>query len=839
MKAMGNAERRSAENRSGQTGRWVGFAVAFLGILLVVSMNLRAQGVRYDNIVLGPRGGPVASAKVAVCAAGATTSTTPCSPLATVYSDEALTKPMANPFQVDSLGNYGFWAAPGHYVVQIYGSGVTSRVMNVFLPCDPSDCSMASASISSITAGTLNLTGSLTVNGRAVATEPEPDDAVMYVSPNGNDSASGMSWGSAKQTLYAAVVANQAEGGGTIFVAPNTACGGPVSGQGLWLTGYASPPTGWIQVSHPMKIVGVGASSVTSQNAPAPGVLVNCGSTGSNTPLWISGTTWVANLEFDNLIFSSNANHALELGISPTGDATASNANDIVFRNDSFHIPNASTGGPTIEMGNNVFWVRFYDTGIDANADAAALSDAHEGVVVNPNPTGTQTNVGSSGLLFFYNTVINNGGIRFYGNGTNGGSLVVKDLTTESQNDGSAAVWITDDQALGNYRVANVTVADATVTPTYAVKLDGTAATPGVLVVSNANGDGQDYSGPMTLLGGNSDSFGQITSESPLQQEQQGFEWGSVWSPYFNDGFADFGLKNAPWPNLVSWSPNIPSESGVNWTNETGGTLTQVTAPDGTQNAWETPSTVSGGISFYAHTLGVTAGDYFIAGGWAKSATYEYPFNLNSNTTGCVQSISQPSVGNGITKRYNGSGWQWSFEVLKVLLTENCQINFSSGGANASQAYFAPFLIHIPASSGFTDSGVLNLAANIGQFPSLSQAGVVSTLAGHPIAFGGSGDNYFAILDHNALTSNQTFDFPNASGTIALAGANGVSAGTITLSGGSGSHTFAKPYGAAPVCTASDTTGAAAVKVTSSATAVSISGTGTDVVAWICSPTTN
>ena len=36
---------------------------------------------------------------------------------------------------------------------------------------------MANASFSSITAGALNLTGSLTVNGRPVATEPKAGDA--------------------------------------------------------------------------------------------------------------------------------------------------------------------------------------------------------------------------------------------------------------------------------------------------------------------------------------------------------------------------------------------------------------------------------------------------------------------------------------------------------------------------------------------------------------------------------------------------------------------------------------------------------------------------------------
>jgi hypothetical protein len=84
-----------------------------------------------------------------------------------------------------------------------------------------------------------------------------------------------------------------------------------------------------------------------------------------------------------------------------------------------------------------------------------------------------------------------------------------------------------------------------------------------------------------------------------------------------------------------------------------------------------------------------------------------------------------------------------------------------------------------------------------------------------------------------------TMTFPNASGMLGLAGANGVSAGTITLSSGSGSHTFPKPYTFAPVCTATDTTSPTKVMVTSSPTAVSVTGAGSDVVAWVCAPSAN
>lgn len=85
----------------------------------------------------------------------------------------------------------------------------------------------------------------------------------------------------------------------------------------------------------------------------------------------------------------------------------------------------------------------------------------------------------------------------------------------------------------------------------------------------------------------------------------------------------------------------------------------------------------------------------------------------------------------------------------------------------------------------------------------------------------------------SALTST------GAGGTMASIGANGISAGTITLLGGIGSHSFDVPYASPPVCTATDASRAAAVRITSTATAVSLIGADGDKVAWICTPAAN
>src|SRR6266700_2913809 len=118
-----------------------------------------AQGSRKDDIVFNSRGIPLAGATVRVCTMPA--SGQPCTPLALIYSDAALTQALANPTTTDGLGNYSFYAAPGKYEIEISGPGITTKqIPNVILPNDPS-----SPTFNGISAFSLNLGGNLTVNG--------------------------------------------------------------------------------------------------------------------------------------------------------------------------------------------------------------------------------------------------------------------------------------------------------------------------------------------------------------------------------------------------------------------------------------------------------------------------------------------------------------------------------------------------------------------------------------------------------------------------------------------------------------------------------------------------
>lgn len=58
--------------------------------------------------------------------------------------------------------------------------------------------------------------------------------------------------------------------------------------------------------------------------------------------------------------------------------------------------------------------------------------------------------------------------------------------------------------------------------------------------------------------------------------------------------------------------------------------------------------------------------------------------------------------------------------------------------------------------------------------------------------------------------------------------------GTLTLSGGAGTLTFAKPFTVAPICVGTDTTATNAVKISTTTTAATFAGTTTDVIAYQC-----
>ena len=90
LAAPGAAHAQAPNQRGRRRTRLLIRACVLAALLLVVFVPVGSgQGSRKDDIVLNRFGQPVAGATVTVCTSGATG--TPCSPLASIYSDVALT----------------------------------------------------------------------------------------------------------------------------------------------------------------------------------------------------------------------------------------------------------------------------------------------------------------------------------------------------------------------------------------------------------------------------------------------------------------------------------------------------------------------------------------------------------------------------------------------------------------------------------------------------------------------------------------------------------------------------------------------------------------------------
>jgi hypothetical protein len=160
-----------------RTAAWILAALATVALgQFFAAPAASAQGSRKDDIVFGPSGHPISGATVTVCQATATG--TPCSPLATIYTDATLTVPALNSFQGDGIGNYYFYAPPGRYLVQITGPQITGTITfpDVILPADLSSTA-AGNNISAFgltLGGNLSVTGNATITGTLTATNFNP-----------------------------------------------------------------------------------------------------------------------------------------------------------------------------------------------------------------------------------------------------------------------------------------------------------------------------------------------------------------------------------------------------------------------------------------------------------------------------------------------------------------------------------------------------------------------------------------------------------------------------------------------------------------------------------------
>lgn len=336
-------------------------------VLLLIPLGASAQGIRYDNVLQGQEGVAIAGANVEVCSTSGNNATYPCSVPASIYSNQALTTSISQPQTTSSTGSYGFWAAPGHYVLQIWGAGVTSTSWDIFLPCDYSATAGTSGACSvALAAGNgISITGSLNTFTITNNTVPATSDGVQYVSTNGSDSNDGLSWGTAKLTLSAAETALSS--GGIIHEAGTESISAPVTtttadiriecvkGAGFTLTGTA--------------YLGMNGSNDS---------ILGCSFSGSTSNAAVSSTADGFSF-LDNSVtgFSTTNGGNGELEIySGDGDVIASNSFSNNVNYDIFGNPNAN--GSVLKnlriYGNKAGEIILHATGAGAGIEGASVT---------------------------------------------------------------------------------------------------------------------------------------------------------------------------------------------------------------------------------------------------------------------------------------------------------------------------------------------------------------------------------------------------------------------------------------------------------------------------------
>ena len=339
----------------------------------------REQGTRYDGVVQGEQGIPASGATIVVCTQPANVTSTPCTPLANLYTDTTLTAAAPNPLNSDGLGNFHFYAAPGMYTLQIYGPGINTYTMtDVLLPINPSNAQFGSVSATSLSVGgNASITGTLTAGSLAASlaatsnAQLKGTGVVPYVDTNSSgcggagcsDSNDGKSLGSAMATIDHALCslpagncANQIAGNGTIYFTDGSSANS-TSTCGVWLMGvldpnYSSPPSCWLKVpsgAGGISLIGIAKASYgPNTQIPRAGIVGGSSADRNHPGIWLSGTNeaiYIANAAVQypgrGIVVGECSNN------TRTGTCQVASA---FFDNDTANLNSASGNGPAWDI---------------------------------------------------------------------------------------------------------------------------------------------------------------------------------------------------------------------------------------------------------------------------------------------------------------------------------------------------------------------------------------------------------------------------------------------------------------------------------------------------------
>ena len=492
----------------------IGAILTLLGTLALlgaatppVDAQSSSAGSRKDDIIFGPSGHPIAGATITVCQSTATG--TPCSPLATIYTDATLTTPASNPFAGDGIGNYHFYAPAGRYLVQISGPGMTTQTYpDVILPADLS----STASGNNISAfglslgGNLSVAGNATINGTLTTTNFNPGT----FSPSSLAITGDASIGGPRPYIDVTAPQYGAKGDGSVNDGPaiqaaiNAACATTIGGQSMHpdvflppgyyvVTQTQTPSTSAaLTIACDVRLRGGGAFGPQFTRTTESWIIAQAGASPNAAPLLsITGS----DIEVDNLQLDG-WNQAVY--VSGAG---------VQFDRVTLRVTHQTGMADNVPLKiTDSLWVWVTNSTLSAASGTlpAALIDGE-------NIAGTSD---VTYAIFFSDDILSGGGVvydqRTAPPGPIPGWMVFRNVTDESSAEPffTAESTTSNSYAIGNLEFDNIQMADSTGNPPPIFETASGVTGTGIRVMHSLGGPAVEPLSGSTIYGYATDGFG-------------------------------------------------------------------------------------------------------------------------------------------------------------------------------------------------------------------------------------------------------------------------------------------------------------------------------------------
>ncbi len=553
---------------------------------------------------------------------------------------------------------------------------------------------------------------------------PVSSIAIQYVSPQGNDANSGLSWALSKLTIYNAICSlpggncsTQIAGSGTIYVAPGSA-ENSTSTCGIWIMGaadpnFSSPPACWLKSSGTQNVHIIGITDgAGAPNPHRPRTPVTGGSSADNNhpAVWIAASAGYP-LEFDNLAFGATGRGIVIGECSNNLRNNTCNTTQLDFENDSAFVGDSNTtGGPCTDLAGWNYWIWFRDFGCSGNATHNAngyLSNSAASILLD----GTLGH--GNGLIYFSDINIDDGGIKIIP-GDDGGYVSIINVFEEGCcGNAPPPVWWTNWNTGTEGYVQNVSYADIPNSPAV-VENDATNTVHGAPLVINPGGA---ISGPAYVI----QPYASSGTISPLREQQYGVNGNYL------VGESDAGRRLSTLVP-VRFTP-LGYSNPANWATVSGSVAiaTNVADPFGGTGAATLTASSTGVVQMSGlNTKTSVPGDWAIFGMWIKGAGPFFP------TIGCPGEggfLYSATYGN--TGTSNDGQWQYVWQAGKVSSGGNACLSIEVVSGTPVTVY-GPTEYYV-TNGTFSDNEALEFASNQQSVDFSCPVGSICNVTGHPL----------------------------------------------------------------------------------------------------------